>query len=106
MMLPLADFLSGPFLPTAAKQHTSEFQWKERAAMPVPKFRTSASKRDMRRSHHALKGSSLSSCTNCGNMHRPHQVCPSCGYYRGKQALEVEGNQESFGEGTEKFGSE
>ena len=74
--------------------------------MPVPKFRTSASKRDMRRSHHALKASNLSNCSNCANMHRPHQVCPSCGFYKGKQVMEVAGSQESFGEGSEKFGAE
>jgi len=55
--------------------------------MPVPKFRTSASKRDMRRSHHALKTPGMSSCDNCGNIRIPHRACSSCGFYKKKQVL-------------------
>ncbi len=62
--------------------------------MPVPKFRTSRSKRDMRRSHHALKLKSNSQCPNCGSVKHPHAVCGSCGYYRGKQVMEP--TQSSF----------
>ena len=57
--------------------------------MPVPKHRTSASKRDKRRSHHALKASSLSTCPNCKEVRMPHRACPSCGQYKGQQALEA-----------------
>ena len=60
--------------------------------MPVPKFRTSASKRDMRRSHHALKAPGLSICSNCGEVKRPHVVCHACGFYSGKQRLEMKSN--------------
>ena len=57
--------------------------------MPVPKYRTSASKRNMRRSHHALQTPAMSICSNCGNMKRPHIACSSCGFYKGKQVLET-----------------
>lgn len=57
--------------------------------MPVPKFRTSASKRDMRRSHHALSMPSLSVCPNCGEIKVPHVVCGACGHYRGKQVMDI-----------------
>ncbi len=57
--------------------------------MPVPKFRTSASKRDMRRSHHALKGPGLGLCPQCGDIKQPHIVCHSCGFYRGDKHIEA-----------------
>lgn len=58
--------------------------------MPVPKYRTSASKRNMRRSHHALKSVGLSECPNCQEVKRPHMACPACGHYNGRQVMEVE----------------
>lgn len=56
--------------------------------MPVPKYRTSASKRDMRRSHHKLTAPGLSSCPNCQEIKRPHVACHSCGHYAGRQVME------------------
>lgn len=47
--------------------------------MQVPKKKTSKSKRDMRRSHHALTPVSYSKCANCGEPKLPHHVCSSCG---------------------------
>ena len=29
-------------------------------------------------------------CTNCSAPSTPHRVCPSCGFYNGKQVLNVE----------------
>ncbi|MBP6217236.1 MAG: 50S ribosomal protein L32 [Oligoflexales bacterium] len=55
--------------------------------MPVPKHRTSASKRDMRRSHHALKAPALSFCPACMEAKKPHCVCSACGQYRGRQVF-------------------
>lgn len=57
--------------------------------MAVPKFKTSSSKRDMRRSHHALKAPGLSNCPNCGAVRRPHNVCNKCGHYKGKQVVDM-----------------
>ncbi len=56
--------------------------------MPVPKYRTSASRRDKRRSHHALHAKSLSTCANCKEPKMPHRACPSCGHYRGRQVID------------------
>jgi large subunit ribosomal protein L32 len=56
--------------------------------MPTPKFRTSASKRDMRRSHHALKAPNMSFCPNCNEVKRSHAVCGSCGHYKGEQVMQ------------------
>ena len=43
-----------------------------------------------RRSHHALKEPTLSTCTHCGAQHRPHHMCLSCGYYNGRQVMDLE----------------
>ncbi len=42
-----------------------------------------------RRSHLALSLPSLVECTHCHAMKRSHHVCPSCGYYDGRQAVEL-----------------
>ncbi|MEI6856537.1 50S ribosomal protein L32 [Psychrilyobacter sp.] len=55
--------------------------------MAVPKKKTSKAKKNMRRSHHALKGTNLATCSNCGAPKRPHRVCLECGSYKGKQVL-------------------
>lgn len=55
--------------------------------MAVPKFRTSKSKRDMRRAHHALTAPGISTCANCGAVRRSHTVCEACGHYKGKQVV-------------------
>lgn len=57
--------------------------------MPVPKRKTSKSKRNMRRSHHRLPIPTLCPCPECGEYKRPHIVCPYCGMYKGRQVLEI-----------------
>jgi large subunit ribosomal protein L32 len=47
--------------------------------MAVPKRKTSPSKRNMRRSHHALAVEARGECANCGELKRPHHVCPPAG---------------------------
>lgn len=58
--------------------------------MAVPKKKTSKSKRNMRRSHHALGKSNPNECSNCGEMKRPHHVCPACGHYDSREVVEAE----------------
>ncbi|MBP6819791.1 50S ribosomal protein L32 [Ferrovibrio sp. MS7] len=55
--------------------------------MAVPKKKKSKSKRDMGRSHDALKGSAYMECTNCGELKRPHHVCGACGHYDGREVV-------------------
>lgn len=55
--------------------------------MAVPKKKKSPSKRDMHRSHLALKGSAYVECKNCGELTRPHHVCAACGHYDGKEVV-------------------
>jgi ribosomal protein L32 len=45
------------------------------AAMAVPKRKTSPSKRNMRRSHHALTPTKFQECPNCGELKLPHNLC-------------------------------
>lgn len=58
--------------------------------MPNPKRRHTRARRDRRRAHDFLDTMSSSSCPNCGAVKMPHRVCPSCGFYRGKQALRTQ----------------
>ena len=54
---------------------------------PGPKSKISRSKRGMRRAHNALNRETVVNCNNCGSMVQPHRVCPSCGYYKGREIL-------------------
>jgi large subunit ribosomal protein L32 len=58
--------------------------------MAVPKKKTSKSKRDMRRSHDALKTPGISLCPQCQEPKQSPRACPSCGSYKGKDVLGVE----------------
>ena len=57
--------------------------------MAVPYRRTSRSKARTRRAHHALKATGFTHCITCGDVHLPHHVCPSCGFYNGKRVLDA-----------------
>ena len=57
--------------------------------MAVPKKKTSKSKRNMRRAHHALIASGVIECPNCGELKRPHHVCDACGYYDDRSVAEA-----------------
>lgn len=57
---------------------------------PLPKRKISKGRRDRRRAHHALKTANLVQCNNCGEMRLPHRVCPSCGYYQGREVISVD----------------
>lgn len=58
--------------------------------MPNPKRRHSKSRTAKRRTHDALKPTTVSGCPHCHEMKTPHQICPHCGYYRGRQVRAVE----------------
>lgn len=55
--------------------------------MAVPKKKTSQSKKNMRRSHHALASNACTECPQCGELLRPHHVCGACGYYNKKEII-------------------
>ena len=60
---------------------------REKAAMAVPKKKTSKSRRGMRRAHDALSTPAYVECPNCGELKRPHHVCGACGYYAGREII-------------------
>ena len=57
--------------------------------MAVPKQRHTKSRRNRRRSHHALKKQNISVCPKCGEPVLPHNVCSNCGVYSGKEIIDV-----------------
>ena len=59
----------------------------ERRPMAVPKRKVSPSRRNMRRSHHALSRPAYNECGNCGELKAPHNVCPKCKHYDGREVL-------------------
>lgn len=58
--------------------------------MPHPKRKHSKQRRDKRRTHYKASLPTLATCTNCGATIIYHHVCPECGFYRGKKAIEKE----------------
>jgi len=58
--------------------------------MAHPKRKISKTRRDKRRTHYKATAPTIAECSNCGAAVTYHRVCPECGYYRGKQAIEKE----------------
>ena len=58
--------------------------------MAHPKRRQSKTSTRKRRTHDVAVAPTLAKCPNCGGYYVYHTVCPSCGYYRGKVAIEKE----------------
>jgi large subunit ribosomal protein L32 len=56
--------------------------------MAVQKSRKTPSRRNMRRSHDALEGPTLSVDPSTGETHRRHHVGAD-GFYRGKRVIEI-----------------
>ncbi|ESQ78120.1 50S ribosomal protein L32 [Asticcacaulis sp. BYS171W] len=55
--------------------------------MAVPKRKVSPSRRNMRRSHHALGANSYVEDKDTGELRRPHHVDLKTGIYKGRQVL-------------------
>lgn len=60
--------------------------------MAVPKQKTSKSRRNMRRSHHALEKTTVSEDKTTGELKRPHHVSAD-GYYNGRQVTKSKVNR-------------
>ena len=58
--------------------------------MPNPKRKHSKQRRDKRRTHDKAVVPTTVKCSNCNATVLYHRVCPECGYYRGKLAIEKE----------------
>lgn len=55
--------------------------------MPVPKRHLSKRRTRSRRAHHALQPTHLTTCPKCNAPMKPHNACPACGEYRGRNVL-------------------
>jgi large subunit ribosomal protein L32 len=58
--------------------------------MPVPKRKTSQSRRDQRRAQHKLVVQTFSFCPQCKSPKLPHRACPKCGTYKGREVIVLE----------------
>jgi large subunit ribosomal protein L32 len=56
--------------------------------MAHPKHKISKQRRNKRRTHYKAEAPVISNCSHCGAPVQYHRVCPECGYYRGKLAIE------------------
>ena len=56
--------------------------------MAHPKHKISSTRRDNRRTHYKAVVPTVVTCSNCGASVLYHRVCPECGFYRGKLAIE------------------
>lgn len=57
--------------------------------MAVPKRKTSKARKNKRRTHWKLTVPGLISCPQCHEPKLPHRVCVHCGYYKGREAVEI-----------------
>ncbi|GAB1470734.1 50S ribosomal protein L32 [Chloroflexota bacterium] len=62
---------------------------------PHPKRKHSKGRRDRRRAHDALSTANLVTCSNCGNKRLPHIVCSNCGYFKGREVIQVKKEKKS-----------
>ncbi len=58
--------------------------------MAVPKRKTSKMKKRLRKAANRYEGVQATFCPNCNAPCFPHQACPNCGMYKGKQVITVE----------------
>jgi len=57
--------------------------------MTAPKQRHTKSRRNKRRQRFELKRRIFSICPKCKNPILPHHMCPNCGYYQGREIIDV-----------------
>lgn len=57
--------------------------------MAVPKQKHTKSRRDKRRANISIKPLTLSVCPKCGKPVLSHIACLGCGYYRGREVIDV-----------------
>ena len=57
--------------------------------MAVPKQHKTKSRRNQRRMNIRIKQPGLCACPKCGKLVLSHTVCPNCGYYKGRQVIDV-----------------
>ncbi|PIQ88566.1 MAG: 50S ribosomal protein L32 [Candidatus Omnitrophica bacterium CG11_big_fil_rev_8_21_14_0_20_42_13] len=66
--------------------------------MPLPKRRFSKTRSRKKRTHKKIKATLLSVCPQCKQPKLSHRICPTCGYYKGRQVIEIKDKSEKKGE--------
>lgn len=56
---------------------------------PLPKRKYAKARQGKRRQHLGTASPAIIKCTNCNSPVLPHHACPTCGYYNGKEAVEI-----------------
>ena len=54
----------------------------------LPKRKTAKARQGKRRSHLKLTPPALGDCPHCHSPKLPHHVCPTCGFYAGREVIE------------------
>lgn len=57
--------------------------------MAVPKNKISKARRDKRRANFKLEVPGMVECPKCKALIKPHHICGECGYYKGKEVINV-----------------
>jgi len=57
--------------------------------MPLPKRQHSKQRGRKRRTHWKIRVAGLSPCPQCKKPIMSHRVCPLCGFYKGRQVVEI-----------------
>ena len=55
----------------------------------VPKGKVSKARRNSRKANWKISTPSMVECPHCHELKASHRVCPKCGYYDGKQVVDV-----------------
>ena len=58
--------------------------------MAVPKGKISKARRNSRKANWKVSTPSIVECPHCHEYKSQHRVCANCGYYDGKQVVNVE----------------
>jgi large subunit ribosomal protein L32 len=56
---------------------------------PLPKRKYAKARQGKRRSHLKLSPPVLINCPQCNTPILPHHACPTCGNYKGREAVEI-----------------
>ncbi|HBC47358.1 MAG TPA: 50S ribosomal protein L32 [candidate division Zixibacteria bacterium] len=57
--------------------------------MPLPKRRHSKTRGAKRRTHWKLSKPNLVECPHCHEPRLSHQICPHCGWYKGREVVAI-----------------
>lgn len=57
--------------------------------MAIPRSKHTRSRRNKGRMHLYLKQPAFTICSKCGKETLPHSLCWNCGYYKGKEIINV-----------------